>query len=181
MNKALFLDRDGIINVDYMYTYEINKFKPVDSIIDLIKTAKKEQYLVICITNQSGIAKMKFTFNQYIMFMNRLNSYLYNHCGFTLDDTYVCPHDPKLNQKPYGIECNCRKPKPGLFARAIHDYDIDVRNSIMIGDKLRDVEAAYHANVQTRILLTSGIDDKTINSKFFTHKFQSLKEVIPLI
>ena len=181
MNKALFLDRDGIINVDYGYTYKASEFEPVDSVVDLIYKAKNKNYLVICITNQSGIQKGYFTQKDFYEFMDVINSYLYKKIGYTLTKTYFCPHDDLINLKNNNKVCNCRKPKNGLFEKAIEEYCIDVDQSIMIGDKLTDVEAAFYSKIKKRILVNSQYNKNIGISKFYTHRFELLKEVLKFI
>ena len=181
MNKALFLDRDGIINIDYGYTYKINQFKPVDSISDLIYKAKIKEYIVICITNQSGIEKGFFTLDDFNSFMDQINLYLFEECGFKLDDTYVCPHDDIVQLAKYGKKCNCRKPKTALITKAVEQYSIDVDQSIMIGDKITDVEAAFNSKIKTRIIINSRYNRNIKSSIFYTHRFSNLKESIDII
>lgn len=181
MNKALFLDRDGIINVDYGYTYKIDQFEPVDSIVDLIYTAKIKSYIVVCITNQSGIQKELFTKEDFYLFMDRIDLYLFDECGYKLDKTYFCPHDNIVQLKNYGKTCNCRKPKTGLIKKAVEEFSIDVDQSIMIGDKITDVEAAFYSKIKTRILIESKYNKNIESSNFYTHRFSSLKEALDII
>ena len=181
MNKALFLDRDGIINIDYGYTYKTCDFKPISSIVDIITKAKENNYIVICITNQSGIEKKLFSLNEFYNFMDVINAYLYKNSGYHLDKTYVCPHDDKVHLKSYGKECNCRKPRIGLFRKAIEEFSIDVNKSIMIGDKITDVEAAYNVKIKKRILINSRYNNDIIFSEFYTHRFDILKHALKTI
>ena len=148
MNKALFLDRDGVINVDKEYIYKPNDLHFMDGIIKLIKTAKNKYYKVICITNQSGIARGFFTENDLQVFMTYLNQELINLIGFPLDAYYYCPHHPFGVVEEYSYVCDCRKPATGLLEAACKDYNIDCNNSIFIGDKFTDLQAAEKMNIK---------------------------------
>ena len=148
MNKALFLDRDGVINIDKNYIYKPDDLVFCKGIKQLIKRAKKKLFKVICITNQSGIARGFFMEEDLKTFMSYLNKDLTSSIGFGLDAYYYCPHHPLGIVKEYSIICDCRKPAKGLFEQACNDYNIDCKNSIFIGDKLTDLQAAEKMNIQ---------------------------------
>ena len=143
MNRAAFFDRDGTINVDTGYLYEPEKLKFIPGVPELIKKYNDEGYLVIVITNQSGIARGMFTVEQMERFNKYMNQRLQNEYGAHIDAIYVCPHLPEITG-----ECDCRKPKPGLFLRAIRDYNIDPAESVAYGDSERDRDAAITAGVR---------------------------------
>lgn len=151
-NKAAFFDRDGTINVDTGHLYEIEKFKFIDGIPELIKKYNDEGYKVIVITNQAGIAKGYYTEQQ----MGALHKYIDEQLlkiGAKIDAYYFCPHHPD-----YTGDCNCRKPKTGMIESAIKDFNIDVSESILYGDKPWDIEAGEKCGI-TSILVGRG--DKT--------------------
>ena len=130
MRKAVFLDRDGTINVDKNYLYKIEDFEFFPRAVEALQLLQSSEYLLIIITNQSGIARGYFTENDFI----RLNDFMLNELeklGVHISKSYYCPHGP--NSK-----CNCRKPKTGLFEQAVKEYNIDLSKSFAIGDKLRD-------------------------------------------
>lgn len=138
-NKALFLDRDGIINEDYGYVHKIEDFKFTDFIFDLCKKYQDQGYMIIVVTNQAGIAKGFYSEEDSI----KLNHYMVNEFkkkGIIISKTYYCPHRDEDS-------CNCRKPKPGMFLQAIKEYNIDPIVSIAIGDKMSDLEAANKAGI----------------------------------
>ena len=147
MNKALFLDRDGVINVDKDYIYKLDDLVFTDGITELIKTAKKKCYKVICITNQSGIARGFFKEKDLRNFMVYLNQELINLVGYPLDAYYYCPHHPLGVVEEYSHVCDCRKPATGLIELASKDFNIDCSSSIFIGDKLTDLQAAEKMNI----------------------------------
>ena len=145
MNKAVFLDRDGIINIDKNYVYKIEDFEFVPGIIHLLKIFKEMGYLLIIVTNQSGIARGYFTEEEF----NILNNWMINKLleyGVEITATYYCPHHPNAFIKEYRKKCECRKPGIALFIQAANDYNIDFDNSIAIGDKLRDCEICNVTN-----------------------------------
>ena len=125
MRKALFLDRDGVINVDKKYTFRNEELQFIEGVQDLIKEAKLKGYYVICITNQSGIARGFFTKNDFHQFMKYLNFRLKTNIGFELDAYYFCPHHPDGIIPEYSFQCKCRKPKVGLFDLVAKEFDID--------------------------------------------------------
>lgn len=142
MNKAAFFDRDGTINIDTGYLYEPEKLKFIPGVPELIRKYNDEGYLVIVITNQSGIARGMFTVEQMERFNEYMNQRLQNEYGAHIDAFYYCPHLPEITG-----ECNCRKPKPGLFLRAIHEHDIDSVQSVSYGNSERDKTASFAAGI----------------------------------
>ena len=145
--KALFLDRDGIINVDYGYVHTTDRCVFYNDIFPLCQYFKQQGYLLIIITNQSGINRGYYHYEQY----QTLTQYIHKTFASNqvpITQTYHCPHTPNDN-------CNCRKPLPGLFLKAQKEHNIDLQNAIMIGDKVSDMQAAMHANIPTRYYLNS--------------------------
>ena len=142
MNKAAFFDRDGTINVDTGYLYEPEKLVFVPGVPELIRRCNEEGYLVIVVTNQSGIARGLFTESQMRALHEVINRRLKSEYGAQIDAFYFCPHLPEITG-----ECDCRKPKPGLFLRAMRDFDIDPAQSVSFGDSERDEEATRAAGI----------------------------------
>jgi D-glycero-D-manno-heptose 1,7-bisphosphate phosphatase len=137
MNKAVFLDRDGTINVEKNYLYKIEDFEFIPGVIEGLKLLQDAGFLLIIITNQSGIARGYYTEEDF----NRLNNWMLNQLveyGVNIAKVYYCPHLPDATVKEYRIDCECRKPKLGMYYQAIRDYDIDLGQSYAIGDKIRD-------------------------------------------
>lgn len=153
MNKAIFLDRDGTINIDYGYVYEINKFDFIDGALDGLEILSKLGYLLIIITNQSGIGRGYFNEEDF----NKLNKYMVDKMkerNINISKVYFCPHVDNDN-------CNCRKPKLGLFYQAIEEFDIDINKSYAVGDKERDLSICDCENVKG-ILLTEKMNNNYI-------------------
>lgn len=137
-NKAVFLDRDGTINVEKNYLYKREEFEFLPGALDGMRMLCESGFQLIVITNQSGIARGLYTETDFI----KLTEYIKDRCienGVYLTDTFYCPHYPYSTISKYRKQCNCRKPKTGLFERAIDAYDIDLSHSYAIGDKLRDL------------------------------------------
>ena len=134
MNKALFLDRDGTINIDYGYVFQKEKFDFIDGIFELCQKAQKLGYMIIVITNQSGIARGFFSHEDFLNLTDFMKQEFAKH-NVNITDVFYCPDLDGPNRKP---EC-------GLFLQAQKKYNIDMKNSVSLGDKQRDVEAAQKA------------------------------------
>jgi len=128
MNKALFLDRDGIINVDKSYVFKFSDIEWMDGIIELIKKAKAANYLVIVLTNQSGVDRGYYQESDIEKLHGEMSQYL-NERGAMVDDWFYCT----------SLDSYDRKPNPGMMIKARDKYQIDLNQSIMIGDKASDV------------------------------------------
>ena len=152
--KAVFFDRDGTLNVEVGYLYEFEKFKWIDGAIEAVKFCNDNGYLVIVVTNQSGVARGYYTEADVAELHRRMNEELNKH-GAHIDDFFYCPHHPGGAIAQYSIDCKCRKPKPGLIEEACRKHDIDKSKSLMIGDMPRDVECATNAGVRG-VLFTGG-------------------------
>ncbi len=165
--KALFLDRDGVINVEKNYLYKKEDFEFIDGIFELCRYFIQKDYLIFVVTNQSGIARGYYTQEQFLeltAFMQQ--EFLKN--GITITKTYFCPHHPKITG-----ECSCRKPKPGMLLDAQKEFNVDLKNSLLVGDKERDIEAAHNAGVLKTYLFSNEIT--TSNA---TKIVKNLREII---
>ena len=143
MNKALFLDRDGTINIDTGYVHEPEHFKFINGIFEFCHAAQDKGFLIIVITNQSGIERGYFTEDDYAATTRHMVGE-FERRGITITDVLHCP----LLTGPD------RKPEPGLFIKARDKYDIDMSHSINVGDKDRDIQAGRAAGIGTNILFT---------------------------
>ncbi|MBR4329182.1 MAG: HAD family hydrolase [Candidatus Riflebacteria bacterium] len=146
MNKAIFLDRDGTLNPDPGYISDPKDYELYDGVCEALVKLQEAGYMLILITNQSGISRGLISEEQLEAVHDKMKRLL-KAGGVTLDAIYYCPHHP---DHPYkGIaECNCRKPKPGLILQAIKDHDIDVENSFMIGDRTSDIKIGLNSGVK---------------------------------
>lgn len=147
MNKAVFFDRDGTLNEEVHYLHKIEDFKWIEGAIDAIKYCNDNGYLAIVITNQSGVARGFYPESDIMKLYNWMNTDLAKY-GAHLDGIYYCPHHPTGKVKEYTMECDCRKPKPGMLFKAQKDHNIDLKSSYLIGDGARDVECAEAAGVK---------------------------------
>lgn len=142
LNKAIFLDRDGVINQERSdYVKSTNELVIFPEIVHLIKKLKKSGFLIIVITNQSVINRGIITISQLNKIHNAIQQYLNQNDTF-IDHFFYCPHRPDEN-------CNCRKPKPGLLIKAIKDFSINPSSSWMIGDMDTDVAAGNSVGCKT--------------------------------
>ena len=145
MFKAVFLDRDGVINEERKdYVKNLDEFIILKGVSKAIKLLKEKNFLVIIITNQSAINRKLLTNNGLNEIHNHLQDVLKND-DTSYDAIYYCPHKPEEN-------CKCRKPKPGLLLRAAEEHSIDMKNSFLIGDSMTDIEAADTAGCKGILL-----------------------------
>lgn len=155
MNKAVFLDRDGTINVDKDYLYKIDDFEYLPGAVEGLKLLQELGYLLIVVTNQSGIARGFYTEKDYQAIDQWMKDDLESK-GVTITDSYYCPHLPGAPIKEYDVLCDCRKPKLGLYYRAIEVWDLDIDKCIAIGDKVRDLEICNVSGCKGYLLSESG-------------------------
>lgn len=160
--KAVFLDRDGVINFDKGYVYLWEEFEFLPRAIDAMHSLVLAGYLLVIVTNQSGIARGKYTENQYWELTKKLLGFLKTK-GIKITGIYHCPHHVQGKIPSLSFECDCRKPKPGLLLRAAHEHDINMEESIMIGDMPSDIQAARAAGVTTAYMVRT---DNSENPKY---------------
>ncbi|MDR6782274.1 D-glycero-D-manno-heptose 1,7-bisphosphate phosphatase [Pedobacter africanus] len=142
-NKAIFLDRDGVLNHEiHDYITRLEDFKVLDYQIPPLKKLYDEGYLLVIITNQGGIAQQRYT-EETLAEMHAALKLKFEAQGALIAHAYYCPHHPTVSG-----DCSCRKPRSGMLLEAIATYNIDPELSVMIGDKPRDVEAANGAGVR---------------------------------
>lgn len=186
---ALFLDRDGLINrmVNYDGKWDSPQ-KPedvrlVEGIADVIKWANSKKILAIEITNQSGVAKSKQTPEIAQTIEERVQALL-KEKGARIDRVYTCPHHPKGVVPELTMECECRKPKPGLLLQAAKELNIDLTKSIFLGDKDSDIQTGKAVNCQTIIYLHEEDEPQKVSaakSSSADYKVTSLSEVASIL
>lgn len=155
MNPAVFLDRDGVINKDIGYLHRVEDFQWTYRCLDALKNIQAHGYLIAVVTNQSGIGRGFYTEDQYHA-LTQWYTHVLAEAGVLLTSVKHCPHHPTHAQDPYRVECNCRKPKPGMLLEIVSEHDIDISRSIMVGDKLSDMYAGQHVGIERCVLLASG-------------------------
>lgn len=137
MNKAVFLDRDGTINVEKNYLYKKEDFEFLPGVIPALKQLQAAGYLLIIVTNQSGIARGYYSEQDFLDLNDWIITILAEQ-GIYISKVYYCPHHPDADNEKYRVNCECRKPKPGMFLKAKQDFDLDLGACFAIGDKIRD-------------------------------------------
>ncbi len=152
---AVFIDRDGVINQDYGYVGNQDDFEYIEGVFDACRTFRELGYLLVLVTNQSGIARGYFSEDDFLNLTEWMDWNFADH-GIDFDGIYYCPHHPEAENEKYGQECECRKPKPGMFLSAKSFLNIDMVNSVMIGDKPDDMKAAKAAGVGMCVLVETG-------------------------
>lgn len=143
---AIFFDRDGVLNTDIGYAYLPEHITWVDGAIDAIKYANEHGYLVFVVTNQSGVARGMYTEQD----VKHLHAWMEQEClsrGAVIHGFAFCPHHPSEGQGTYKVDCDCRKPEPGMILSFTKSHTIDLTHSHLIGDKQSDMEAAKAAGI----------------------------------
>lgn len=150
--RALFLDRDGVINVNHGYVGKINDFEFIPGIFELCRAAQRKGYKLFIVTNQSGIARGYYNKEDFLTLSHWMVQRFSEH-GIRIDQIAYCPHHPNLKR---GISqfCLCRKPKPQMITRLARSFGIDKRKSLMVGDSLSDIRAAKKAGIGKAVLIT---------------------------
>ena len=158
-NKALFLDRDGVINKDFGYVYSKKNFVWLKNVKKAIKYTYKKNYLIIVITNQSGVARGYFSEKDIKNLHLWVNKVLKKE-NCKIHDFFYCPYHPQFGTKKYRKDSFLRKPNPGMILKAVKKWDININKSFMIGDKITDKSAA-----------------KSVNLKFIKKKYNLYKKI----
>jgi D-glycero-D-manno-heptose 1,7-bisphosphate phosphatase len=153
MNRAIFIDRDGTISEEVGYINHLSRFRLFPYSAAALNQLHKNGYLAIVITNQAGVARGYFSEAMVQEIHQQMTKEL-EASGARLDAIYYCAHHPSVGEPPYQLDCDCRKPKPGLLLRAAQDYNIDLANSWMIGDRYSDIELAANAGVKSALVLS---------------------------
>jgi len=148
INKAIFLDRDGVINKEISHLSDPKDFEFIKGSIEALKLLKQKGFLLIIITNQAGIARGLFT-EETLKAIHYKMIKILKQQNINLDDIFYCPHHPEFTGS-----CECRKPNPGMILKAQSKYHIDLTNSYMVGDTLNDIQTGKSVNCKTALVLT---------------------------
>ena len=168
MKKVLFLDRDGVINVEKHYLYKKEDFEFIDGIFELCQFFQDLGYLIIVVTNQSGIARGYYSEEDF----ENLTQWMiekFKENGIYISKVYHCPHHPDISG-----ECRCRKPKAGMLLEAQKEFDIDLKHSVMVGDKERDIDAGINAGISETYLFN---EKQNISDTKATKTVTKLQEI----
>lgn len=167
MNRpALFLDRDGVVNVEKNYLHRVEDFEFIDGIFALCQKYQQMGYLLVIVTNQSGIARGYYSETDFEKLTHWM-VHTFAQKGITLTDVYHCPHHPDISGA-----CSCRKPEPGMLLEAAEKHHIDLGRSILVGDSERDITAAHRAGLKETYLFS-----ETATTSEATKIIRSLREL----
>jgi D-glycero-D-manno-heptose 1,7-bisphosphate phosphatase len=151
--RAVFIDRDGTISEEVGYINHLSRFRLFPYAASAVKHLNENGWLAIVITNQAGVARGYFSEDT----IQKVHAAMTNQLAGNdarLDAIYYCAHHPSVGNPPYRLDCDCRKPKPGLISRAALDFDIDLEESWMVGDRYSDIELARNAGVKSMFVLS---------------------------
>jgi D-glycero-D-manno-heptose 1,7-bisphosphate phosphatase len=152
MKRAVFIDRDGTINVEKEYLYLSEELEFIPGAAKAIRLLNEAGFLVVVVTNQSGVARGYYT-EEDVHQLHRYIASQLEQVGSRVDSWFYCPHHPS-GRGSYALPCRCRKPQPGMLLEAARRFDIDLETSVMIGDKLVDVEAGRAAGCRSILVRT---------------------------
>jgi len=152
MDKALFIDRDGVINVDKVHVFKTDQVEFTEGIFELCRRYSDAGYMIIVITNQAGIAKGLYSEDDFQVLMSWMANEFENN-GIKIGGIYHCPHHPDFTGY-----CSCRKPEPGMILKAMAEFSLEIKSCVLIGDTESDIEAGRRAGIpEENMLLISGI------------------------
>jgi D-glycero-D-manno-heptose 1,7-bisphosphate phosphatase len=154
MNKAIFIDKDGTLIEDIPYNVQPDLIRFTEGAIEGLQQLKRKGYVLIVVSNQSGVAHGYFGEKDLTAVQERMQEML-RPGGVQIDAFYFCPHHPRGRREAYAKVCQCRKPKPGMILQGASAYNVDLLRSWLIGDILNDVEAGNAAGCKT-ILVNNG-------------------------
>ena len=176
MTIAIFLDRDGTLNVEKGYMRNVDDVELIPGVAAAVRRINDAGFLAILVSNQTGAARGFYPESHIQALNQRVADLLKEQAGAHLDAMFYCPHLGKGVVPEFAIDCDCRKPEPGMILNACKQFpEIDLSSSYMLGDKATDVEFGYNAGV-TPILLETGYGDRVLAGKY-----QSLEKAPELV
>ena len=172
MYKAVFLDRDGVVNIEKDYLYKIEDFEFIDGLFDSLKYLQDLDYKLFIITNQSGIARDYYTKEDF----DKLTFWMlkeFEKRDIKISQVELCPHGPDDN-------CSCRKPKTAMIENILKNFSIDLKNSWLIGDKSSDILCAKNANIKNTIQVKSGhdFDENESQANYICNSIKDINQII---
>ena len=173
--KNIFLDRDGVINVDTGYIGNFSRIEFMSDSITALKKFTDKGIKLFVITNQSGLARGFFDWQQYCLLNAKILESLQNY-GINILEIFTCPHHPEGSVKQYSIKCNCRKPEPGLILTACEKYDLNVAECMLVGDKISDIQAGKAAGIHECYLLSNKKSEEVIDNRYIINKLEHIWE-----
>ncbi|HEV2764934.1 MAG TPA: HAD family hydrolase [Pyrinomonadaceae bacterium] len=151
--RAVFIDRDGTISEEVGYVNHPTRYRVFPYAAQAVRLLNERGWLAVLVTNQAGVARGYFAEEMVGVVHNLLASEL-ERGGARLDAVYYCPHHPSVGEPPYRIDCDCRKPRPGLVRRAAEELGVDLARSWMVGDRYGDIELARNAGLRSCFVLS---------------------------
>ena len=177
MTRAAFLDRDGVINIDHAYVHDREHFEWIPGVLEAARILHDKGFLLVVVTNQSGIGRGYYSIEDF----QKLTDWMkdeFARAGAPIADVRFCPHHPEKALPPWRIDCDCRKPRPGMLLKAAEDLGIDLSTSIMFGDKPGDMTAGRAAGCVERIQLGTDGLEAPVPSADATGAFRSLADAV---
>jgi len=162
MNKAVFLDRDGVVVKDTDLVTDIKQIIIPDDVPEALSLLKNSGFKLIIVSNQAVVARGLITEKDVEKINSEIERQIVESCGPKFDAVYFCPHHPNATLPEYRTNCDCRKPRAGMLTQAAKDYNIDFAKSFMIGDRITDIVAGKNAGCKTILLETGMHSEKTI-------------------
>jgi D-glycero-D-manno-heptose 1,7-bisphosphate phosphatase len=150
---AVFIDRDGTISEEVGYVNHVSRYRVFPFAAEAVRALNEAGWLAVLVTNQAGVARGYFR-EEMVGAVHGLLASELERGGARLDAVYYCPHHPTVGEPPYRLDCDCRKPRPGLIRRAAADLGVDLARSWMVGDRYSDTELARNAGVRAALVLT---------------------------
>ena len=150
---AIFMDRDGTLSEEVGYINHLSRFRLFPWSVDAVRLVNRSRYLAVLVTNQAGVARGYFP-ESMIHEVHGVVAAAMARGGARLDGVYFCPHHPEVGEAPYRLDCDCRKPRPGLLRQAAQDLDIDLASSWVIGDRPGDLELAWAVGARAAMVKT---------------------------
>jgi D-glycero-D-manno-heptose 1,7-bisphosphate phosphatase len=151
--RAVFIDRDGTISEEVGYVNHVTRYRVFPFAAEAVRTLNEAGWLAILVTNQAGVARGYFE-ESLVGEVHKVLAAELERGGARLDAIYYCPHHPTVGEPPYRLDCDCRKPRPGLILRAASDFRLDLSRCWMVGDRYSDTELARNAGVRSAFVLT---------------------------
>lgn len=155
LRPAAFIDRDGVINEERNYVHQPAEFVILPGVAEGLRRLREAGHLLVVVTNQAGIGRGKYTETDFHALTAHMQDQL-SLQGAQVDAVYFCPHHPSAGVGLYRTECDCRKPHPGMLMAARREWGIDLGRSLLVGDKLSDIQAGQAAGVGRCVLVRSG-------------------------
>lgn len=153
LRRAVFIDRDGTISEEVGYVNHVSRYRVFPFAAEAVRTLNEAGWLAILVTNQAGVARGYFK-EELISDVHTILAKELERGGARLDAIYYCPHHPTVGEPPYRLDCDCRKPRPGLIRRAAEELGLDLARCWMVGDRYSDTQLARNAGIFSAYVLT---------------------------